>query len=439
MKLVIIQLIDNSFGLNTKNPFSFSLPLLLPFLFIPFLSYSQNLLPDGGFEIESNSNCLSPEQGFNKMEYWYLLDATPDLFDGNCPFDESGFVFWDETIVPFEGNNYAGLWSRWNSNGTYFTEGVATPLLEPLEAGKVYLFEMYIRNQGTFQGLVSNTSGCVLDPDRHIDLYIQQDSIIVVNDFSTGSASTEASLVTSLGSSVLTEANAEEWLKVSTCFEANGGEDFFAIIMPLGTFGELPECAQTDLGSGIFRSFYYNLDAVSLEALPQELNSEMSVCEGQSFEIDLIELFDLSILEDATLIWEDGTEGAFRTLSGPGNYRVQADLNCKTIALNLNVLPEICEGEIFVPNVFSPNLDGINDDFKPFVAPQIELLDYEFSIYDRWGSELFKSTSSEEAWDGSSKGKNLPLGLYTWVLRYEILALGEPTQIIDSGTVLLLR
>lgn len=417
----------------------FHYSIFLFFLSFFSLGYSQNLIPDGGFELEATNGCVSPEQGFKKLQYWYLLDATPDLFEQECSFDENGFFFWHENTQAYEGRNYAGLWSRWNSNASYFTEGIATSLSEPLEAGKTYFFEMAILNQGTFSGLISGSAGCVLEPIQHIDLYIDYDSIKVINDFGNGTASTTSPLVASFEMDLISNASSEIWTTISTCFEANGGEDFFALIMPLGTFGELPPCATTQQGSGIFRSFYFNIDATFLTELPEILEAELQACDGEAFEIDLLDMFDLSILEQATILWPDGIEGASRILSETGNYSIEAIVSCKTVPIELNILPEDCQSNIYVPNVFSPNSDGINDIFQAFISNSQTISNFEFLIFDRWGATIFKSGDPNIGWDGTIKGELATRGIYTWSVRYEIVTLEETRQVMEFGDVLLLR
>ncbi|MDH3245743.1 MAG: hypothetical protein OEM26_14080, partial [Saprospiraceae bacterium] len=245
---------------------------------LPIWIFTQNLLPNPGFEQISTTGCTSPVEGFKKLEHWYHLDATPDLFQRSCPFDETEFAFWDESVEPFTGNNFIGLWSRWNSDDSYFSEGIAIKLAEPLQANTVYSFEMALLNQGSYQGL-GGSFGCSLNPDKHIDLYISHDSIVVVNNFAQGSARTEATQVASMHSEEVTADGSEGWKKVSTCFEALGGEQYFAIILPLGSFGPLPPCAATQATSGVFRSFYYYLDEFSLTELAGGQAIEITICD----------------------------------------------------------------------------------------------------------------------------------------------------------------
>lgn len=414
--------------------------LLLPLLFFNMLLSSQNLLPDRGFEKLAHSNCVSPEQAFKKMQFWYPLNATPDLFESSCLFDEMDFIFWDESLRAYEGNNYAGLWSRWNPNGSYFTEGIASPLIKPLEAGKIYMFEMAIYNQGSYQGLSESLSDCVLEPEKHIDLYLSHDSIEVINDFSNGTASTSATLVATLNSEEIQGDGTEDWTLVSTCFVAQGGEKHFAIIMPLGTFGDLPPCATTQASSGTSLSFYYHIDATSVTELSPDIQEkEVMACEEQSFEVNLLDLFDAPLLEDATFIWEDGQEGVFRTLSEKKDYTITASLSCTNIPLQLKVVPQICQTNIFVPNAFSPNSDGYNDLFQVFLADESAVRNFQLTIFDRWGNSLFQTNNPALGWDGKSRNQELSPGVYLWFISYDIADLDGVEKVLESGDVLILR
>ncbi|MBL0742481.1 gliding motility-associated C-terminal domain-containing protein [Chryseolinea lacunae] len=73
--------------------------------------------------------------------------------------------------------------------------------------------------------------------------------------------------------------------------------------------------------------------------------------------------------------------------------------------------------EIFVPTVFSPNNDQVNDVFRVRGAGIQSL---ELAVYDVSGREVFRTNSVDEAiqqgWNGMKNGTALPVGSYTWVL-----------------------
>lgn len=71
---------------------------------------------------------------------------------------------------------------------------------------------------------------------------------------------------------------------------------------------------------------------------------------------------------------------------------------------------------LFVPNAFSPDGDGINEVFMPFVAGMKEQ-GYRFIIFDRWGQEMFSTGRMGEGWAGDfGNGDPAPIGVYVWKL-----------------------
>ncbi|MCB0550401.1 MAG: gliding motility-associated C-terminal domain-containing protein, partial [Phaeodactylibacter sp.] len=93
------------------------------------------------------------------------------------------------------------------------------------------------------------------------------------------------------------------------------------------------------------------------------------------------------------------------------------------------------EARIYIPNAFSPNEDGRNDEFRPFLQFGTPA-DYTLSIYDRYGGKLFETTDVDKGWDGKSRGKRVPVGLYVYHVRVEQ---ANGTVIEQSGEVSLLR
>lgn len=85
-----------------------------------------------------------------------------------------------------------------------------------------------------------------------------------------------------------------------------------------------------------------------------------------------------------------------------------------------------------IPNVFTPNDDGIND-----VWEIIHLDQYPISVlkvYSRWGVEVFSATGVHEPWDGTFQGNRLPADVYFYVLE-----LNNPQENVRSGSVTLIR
>jgi gliding motility-associated-like protein len=77
-------------------------------------------------------------------------------------------------------------------------------------------------------------------------------------------------------------------------------------------------------------------------------------------------------------------------------------------------------GHIFVPNVFSPNRDGVNDYVFPFTDLSVKKI-ISFKIFDRWGGLVFSKDDfapnvETNGWDGMIKGQEALPSVYTWVL-----------------------
>ncbi len=73
---------------------------------------------------------------------------------------------------------------------------------------------------------------------------------------------------------------------------------------------------------------------------------------------------------------------------------------------------------LFVPNAFTPNNDGLNDNFFPQGIGFRDVQDFQFIIYDRWGDMIFKSTDIQKGWDGrANKGNDVAQqDVYIWLI-----------------------
>jgi gliding motility-associated-like protein len=93
-----------------------------------------------------------------------------------------------------------------------------------------------------------------------------------------------------------------------------------------------------------------------------------------------------------------------------------------------------CDCRLQVPNAFSPNGDGINDDFRP--VTNCTPIYYHLSVFDRDGQLLFESYTASSYWNGTFKGKNVPVGTYYYFLKVKGLNDTDFRQQAGSVTVL---
>jgi len=88
----------------------------------------------------------------------------------------------------------------------------------------------------------------------------------------------------------------------------------------------------------------------------------------------------------------------------------------------------------FIPNVFSPNGDGVNDDF--FVSGK-DIASVSMEIYDRWGELLYISdVSISPVWNGKFKNKVVPPGVYAYKINVTLL---DGRVFHPYGTITLIR
>jgi gliding motility-associated-like protein len=82
----------------------------------------------------------------------------------------------------------------------------------------------------------------------------------------------------------------------------------------------------------------------------------------------------------------------------------------------INPIEAVGKDEVFVPNSFSPNEDGLND---VFLSNSYEIDGWNLTVFNRWGSQVFQSKSALEGWDGKFNGKSVEMGSYYWTLIYK--------------------
>jgi len=95
---------------------------------------------------------------------------------------------------------------------------------------------------------------------------------------------------------------------------------------------------------------------------------------------------------------------------------------------------EPIEDQLIVPNAFTPNGDGLNDEFK-ILGTQDNLTSFKMNIFNRWGQMVFESKDVTKSWDGTIKGADAPAGTYVFRVEYAI----ANREYNASGTIVLVR
>lgn len=156
--------------------------------------------------------------------------------------------------------------------------------------------------------------------------------------------------------------------------------------------------------------------------------------------LENVNFFDQSISNGTTSwLWDfgdgegDNAQNPIHNFSDGGDYEIWLTITdttgCQdTVSKIITIaLPPV------LPTGFTPNGDGENDVFIIRGGP---FKDVDFKVYNNWGELIFTSNDAAVGWDGTYKGEQAPLGVYTWTF---VVQLANDNVIKQSGDVTLIR
>jgi gliding motility-associated-like protein len=190
--------------------------------------------------------------------------------------------------------------------------------------------------------------------------------------------------------------------------DAESGENNFSTEMqPAHLFSEI---GSYNVGLEYYIESMFHSMVIQLKIYPNpdiNLGADTLLCRGDEVLLD-------AFTYQAYYKWQDNSTKPFYLATQVGTYWVSVLANScigrDTISL------ENCDVFMEMPNVFTPNGDGINDYFVPLVYKEIN--NSTLIIFDRWGKQIFKNDNIEVGWDGSESGKNSEEGIYFYIVEY---------------------
>jgi gliding motility-associated-like protein len=155
-----------------------------------------------------------------------------------------------------------------------------------------------------------------------------------------------------------------------------------------------------------------------------DLGADVTLCEGDEVILDVG-------IPGASYLWQDGRTLPTYAVSLPGIYSVEITFGICSAWDAIEVSVQDCEVSLVMPNVFTPNGDGLNDRFFPVEMRSIPSA--ALTIYNRWGQVVFSGVlRPRTGWSG----RDVPDGTYYWEVEYTDV-LGVPGR--QKGVVTLLR
>ncbi|HHM20973.1 MAG TPA: T9SS type B sorting domain-containing protein, partial [Bacteroidetes bacterium] len=186
-----------------------------------------------------------------------------------------------------------------------------------------------------------------------------------------------------------------------TVFDANGCSEEVSVNIdqPLEIVVELPEVVEIELGDSLT-----SLDPVIVSSVPIDTfiwspPSQLSCTDCKNPRVNPVDdqLYTLVVVD-------------INGCTGMGQVYVDLDRN----------------RNVFIPNIFSPNGDGINDVFKVYTGPGVTAIHF-VRIYDRWGDKILDVTSpipspdGTAPWDGTFKGQEMNPAVFLYLIEVEFL------------------
>ncbi|MFK7950131.1 MAG: gliding motility-associated C-terminal domain-containing protein [Saprospiraceae bacterium] len=177
-----------------------------------------------------------------------------------------------------------------------------------------------------------------------------------------------------------------------------------------------------------------------LESLQPNLPTDTTICEDVILVLNAYQPNVETYLWSGESAFYDQNEITDTTflITYAGTYSVETTNQCGGLTQYIEVTKEDCTCTPFIPNGFTPNEDGRNDNFQVYANCEVQT--FRMEIYDRWGSLLFATDNPLNGWDGTSNGREVSSGVYVYRIEYTSADKnGNLTTSVKHGSVTLVR
>lgn len=467
--------------------------MLLFFGFYPlYVAAQMNLVPNASFEDLSDCPELGGQIYLAPPWFSATLAGSPDLHNA-CALDESfGVPYNSYSALSYQpsrsGAGYAGIFVYSHFSNIETREYIETPLTKSLEINKQYFIRFFVSPSNSS----IDDAPCFCDG---IGAAFQEDKFI--SQVEGLHALTDIQPELDKTAEIMTDT--VNWIPVTGCFTNQETEKNYLII---GNFRDNDHTMSSSSCDLTFPnvSYLYIEDVGVWEFDP--LPDTILLCPGanKDFQVSFLEAeytwidgstdstfhvskegkyavsatIDGCILSDTMVViqiehpetmvmdtlicqgdkltlnapfpgnyaWSTGAKGAKIEVVEAGEYILSLTNECGLFQSEWRIETEVCDCPIYVPNVFSPDDNGLNDELLVFAACDFPIQVRRFQVFDRWGSLVFNSTADaieQIRWNGAWQDKPAPTGVYTWVLEYDVKTKGLLERKFLKGDITILR
>jgi gliding motility-associated-like protein len=408
--------------------------LLLYLLMFSYRSTAQNLIPDPGFEILRGCPKLYE---FDSLVYWKQASSK-----GKDPSNSTNFGLLYHKCsgnVPQTGWGWFDTHSG-DGMGSVVANFIATPLKQPIKKGKTYRVSFWLQ-VGTKQNI-----GCWWQTyNQKVSLFgFKQQPLDTV----WGPVRQPPLHIWSI-----TERFDTTWVKFEACFKPDddyswvgfGYKDTYLNLDCDVKLNEYRPPFLTTTNQYAFRQLPFFIDDIELEDATDEtlpsIQLASDLCQNTDVILDGSKIFPKEKNNNNIAYkWWNGADSARVTVNKRGKYHLTVQKTCKKVEVDFEVKNKNCYCRIFMPTSFSPNDDGVNDTFKPFIGcDDAEIIEQKLTIYNRWGSPIFQTTDLKGAWDGTVKNVAAQNDTFVWLLTYALRVGKNIESFTEAGEVTLTR
>lgn len=162
------------------------------------------------------------------------------------------------------------------------------------------------------------------------------------------------------------------------------------------------------------------------------LGPDTFICDDEEYGVVL------ETTSSTPLAWNTGMNASQITVYDAGKYWATSTNECGVFTDSIAVADKDCNCTVVVPDAFSPNDDGINDDFGVRIN-DCEVTELNYFIANRLGVIVFIGKTINDRWDGYYKGEPALPGVYNLVLDYRLVNSRYKTKFFKNQRITIVR
>ncbi len=145
------------------------------------------------------------------------------------------------------------------------------------------------------------------------------------------------------------------------------------------------------------------------------INDTIQLEKGSSFTLSLSnieQILEIEIIPNSNVKIDSSRILFFPIENSSFSFRILTKDSCESNRNIYFIIIDKKNSGTYIPTIFSPNGDQINDIWFPVLDPNSSIL--SLSIYDRWGAQIYASNANDAVWDGKFNGEFCNPGVYVY-------------------------